>query len=193
MKGEALPADLVYLLEKPADEDVARLAKKYGEGRRRIVTWDQREVDYRREMEDPLCFGEVVLLVQDDEGRLAVVRGKGSPPDAFDLPTGIIEEGEGVEETAVREGYEETGSHVRIENLVAIYRVRVHFARERLERWFFVLRCTATSPSSGPVDATEIEEVRFVRLPEEGPERWTREEWWGGNWRNRILQDGGLL
>lgn len=183
----------MYFLEKPAEEEVARLIHTYGEGRQRVVTWDQREVDYRREMEDPVCFGEVVLLVHDDKGRIAVVRGKGSPRDAFDLPTGIIEEDEGVEDAAVREGYEETGSHIRVEELTAVYRVQVRFARWDVERWFFILRCSARSPKGGPKDTKEIEEVRFVRLPEEAPERWKQEEWWGGNWREQILKDSGLL
>lgn len=183
----------MYFLEKPAEEDVARLIHKYGEGRQRIVTWDQREVDYRREMEDPLCFGEVVLLVHDEGGRLAVVREQGSPPEAFDLPTGVIQEGERVEDAALREGYEETGSHIRVEELTAVYRVQVRFATWDVERWFFILRCSAKSPSSGPKDTKEIEDVRFVRLPEQAPERWKEEEWWGGTWREQILKDASLL
>ncbi|MFQ5919678.1 MAG: NUDIX hydrolase [Thermoplasmata archaeon] len=185
--------DRMYFTEKPAKKDIDQLVSKYRNALERIVTWDRREVDFRREMEDPPCFGEVILLITDDEERLALVRGRGSPPGAFDLPTGIIEEGEGVEATALREGYEESGNKIQIEALTAIYRVQVRFAKWDVERWFFSLRCSAQSPSDGPKDTEEIEEVRFVRLPEEAPAFWGQEEWWGSNWREEILRDASFL
>ena len=183
----------VFDVERPDDDEVARLLRKYSQARRRIVVWDQRSVDFRREMKDPPCFGEVVLLVLDESTRLALVRKRGSSPDAFDLPTGIISKGEGVEEAALREAHEETGRQVRVEYLVGVYQVRVSWEKWNLERWFFALRCTAVSERATPLDTEEIADVKFVQLPDEMPAWWPRDEWWGGGWRQQILKDGGLL
>jgi len=178
----------VYFVEKPSDEKIERLEEKYGKAKRRIVTWDRREVDFRREMEDPLCFGEVVLLIEDREGRLAIVRKRGSSANAWDTPTGIIEEGEGVEEASLREGYEETGRKVRVERLAAIHQLRVHWKAWDVERWFFVLRCRALSDSGTPEDTAEIEEVKWVRVVEELP------KWWADSqWHQDILADSEFL
>lgn len=184
---------LVYEAEKPSEREIERLSQKYGRIRPKIVQWDQTDVDFRQDMENPRCHGEVVLLIHDAGGRLAVVRGKGSAPGAFDLPTGIIEEGERVEEVARREALEETGAEVRVDDLVAIYRVRVRWKAWNLERWFFVLRCLALSDVGPPRDTKEIEEAKFIRPREELPASWSRNEWWGGVWRRRILEDSGFL
>lgn len=144
-------------------------------------------------MEEPRCFGEVVLLIHDQAGRLAVVRARRSSLDVFDLPTGIIEEGENIEEAAMREAREETGREVRLVDLVAMYQVRVRWKAWDLERWFFVFQCLALSESGTPRDTEEIEEVKFVRVSDEMPESWSRNEWWGGGWRRQILKDGGFL
>lgn len=180
-------------VERPSEEEVDRLEAKFGPISRYHAEWDQQDVDFRREMEDPPSFGEVIPLVLDEAGRLAIVRKRGHDPVAFDIPTGIIEEGEGVEEVAKREALEETGCEVRVADLLAIYQVRVRWQVEHHERWFFALRCPALAVGEGPLDTQEIEEVKFVRLPEEMPEWWPRSEWWGGRWREQVLKDGGLL
>ena len=133
-------------------------------------------MDFRREIEDTPCFGEIVLLIENAEGRLAVVRGRGASPGAFDLPTGVIEEAENVEEVALREALEETGRRVRLRNLVGIYRVRIRWRAWNLERWFVAFRCLALSETGTPQDIEEIEEVKFVRIPEEIPGWWSGQE-----------------
>ncbi len=178
----------MFFVEKPSEEEVDRVEGKFGKAKRRIVTWDRRTVDYRREMEDPRCFGEVVLLIADDAGRLAVVRKRGSPEDDWDIPTGIIKAGETVEAASLREGLEETGRTIRIDALCAVHQVRVHFKEWDVERWFFILRCTALAPAGSPRDTEEIEAVKFIHVPEEVPSGWA-----GSEWHQNILGDGGLL
>lgn len=178
----------MYFLEKPSEEEVKRLERTHGPAKRRVVTWDRRTVDFRREMEDPPCFGEVVLLIMDDPGRLAVVRKRGSPADDWDIPTGIIEEDETVDAAALREGLEETGRTIRIDALCAIHQVKVHFKEWDVERWFFILRCTAVAPAGNPRDTVEIEAVKFIHVPSEMPSGWV-----GSEWHQDILTDGGLL
>ncbi len=186
-KGSVI-SERVFFVEKPSEEEVDRVEGKFGKAKRRIVTWDRRTVDYRREMEDPLCFGEVVLLIEDSDERLAIVRKRGSSANAWDTPTGIIEDGEGVEEASLREGYEETGRQIRVEKLAAIHQVRVHWKAWDVERWFFILKCTALSDVGTPEDTTEIEEVKWVRVPEELPKSWADSQW-----HRDVLGDGGLI
>jgi len=46
---------------------------------------------------------------------LAAVRPRGKPEGVWALPKGLIDEGESPAETALREGYEETGIRARLE------------------------------------------------------------------------------
>ena len=84
----------VVRLERPPDAEVDRLLRKYGRIRRRVVDWNWPERD---EPEEPPCDGEVVPLVRDEEGRLAVVRHREGAQE-FVLPTGRIQPGEGIVE-----------------------------------------------------------------------------------------------
>lgn len=57
-----------------------------------------------------------VVLVRRMRGRhwVAAVRPRGRAPGTWTLPKGIVDAGESPAETAVREGYEETGVHARL-------------------------------------------------------------------------------
>lgn len=173
-------------VEKPPDEELNRLLENYGRLRTRIVDMDFRHIDEKRDY--PPCFGEVVLLIHDSEGRLATVRKRGSPDGAYGLPMGRISEAESVEEAAVREAFEETGRAVKVEEVVALHRVRYKFMRWNLERWTFILLCRPLTDEGAPQDTEEIEEVKFVRLPDEIPLGWVRTPWY--LW---VLKDAELL
>lgn len=57
-----------------------------------------------------------VVLVRRMRGRtwFAAVRPRGKPEGTWALPKGLIDRGEGAAETALREGYEETGVRGRL-------------------------------------------------------------------------------
>jgi ADP-ribose pyrophosphatase YjhB (NUDIX family) len=58
-----------------------------------------------------------VVLVRRMQGRwwLAAVRPGGKPEGVWALPKGLVDPGESASETALREGFEETGIHSRLE------------------------------------------------------------------------------
>lgn len=165
-----------------------RLLRTYGRLKRRVVDWDLRQEDEAPYRE--ACDGEVVILLLDEEGRLAIVRARGDPEERYILPMGRVEVGETIEEAAIREALEETGKRVRVEGVLALHRVRMHFRGWELERWYFVVRCLLVEDRGGPQDTREIEESRFVRLPGEMPLWWAQSE---NNWFLSVLKDGEVL
>ncbi len=175
-----------FVVEKPPEEELDRVLEKYRRIRRRVVDWDWRDFDESTDY--PPCFGEVVLLILDGEGRLAVVRKRGSPEDRYMLPMGRINEGEGVEEAAEREALEETGLVVRVDDVSALHRARIRFKRWNLERWYFIVQCSIRDDGGSPPDRAEIEEVMFVGIPSEIPVWWVRAQWF--LW---VLKDAGLI
>ncbi len=64
--------------------------------------------------------GVGVLVVK--EGQILLVRRKMAPEiGKWSVPAGYLDHGEEPQATAVREAYEETGLHVEIERLIAVY------------------------------------------------------------------------
>ena len=61
-------------------------------------------------------FSAGVVLVRRMRGRwwLAAVRPRGKREGIWVLPKGLVDEGESPADTALREGYEETGVHARL-------------------------------------------------------------------------------
>ncbi|MFQ5837321.1 MAG: NUDIX domain-containing protein [Thermoplasmata archaeon] len=172
-------------VEKPPEEELHQLLQKYGRVKRRIVDWDLRKLDQKRDY--PPCFGEVVLLIFDEENRIALVRKRGSPRDIFTFPQGRIDAGEGVEKAAAREAKEETGMDVKVEALAAMHIVNICFKSWDLERWHFIVVCRALSAPASPEDREEIAEVKFAELPPQIPSDWPLSEWYF--W---VLKDAGL-
>jgi 8-oxo-dGTP pyrophosphatase MutT (NUDIX family) len=62
-------------------------------------------------------FSAGVVLVRRMQGRwwLAAVRPQGKRPGTWALPKGLVDPGEKPAETALREGFEETGVHGRLD------------------------------------------------------------------------------
>lgn len=63
------------------------------------------------------------VLVTDEKGRVLMGKRK-YPPQAggWTLPAGFMESGEGPDECAIREAYEETGLRVKLNGLLNIYK-----------------------------------------------------------------------
>lgn len=64
----------------------------------------------------------------EDEGRVVLVR-RGIEPRAgyWALPSGFAECGETIEETAIRECWEETGLRIELDDLLGVYSVNSNF------------------------------------------------------------------
>ena len=61
-----------------------------------------------------------VLLLDEDEKNILLVKNKGEGPSYYTLPGGAVEKGETLEEAAVREVKEETGLEVQIDGVFTI-------------------------------------------------------------------------
>lgn len=61
-----------------------------------------------------------VDVIVEMEGGIVLVQ-RNNPPPGWALPGGFVEEGERVEEAAVREALEETGLQVRLTDLLYVY------------------------------------------------------------------------
>ncbi len=62
----------------------------------------------------------------------AAVRPRGKPEGVWALPKGLIDEGESAAETALREGYEETGVRARLEKKLGDVRYVYTWQGERV-------------------------------------------------------------
>ena len=64
-----------------------------------------------------------VGVILEQEGSVVLVRRRFEPrAGLWSLPAGFMEYGEGPEDTAVREAFEETGLHIEVESLHGAYR-----------------------------------------------------------------------
>jgi len=79
-------------------------------------------------------FSAGLVLVRRMRGAywLAAVRPQGKPEGVWALPKGLIDEGEGPAETALREGFEETGVQARLETKLGDVRYVYTWQGERV-------------------------------------------------------------
>jgi 8-oxo-dGTP pyrophosphatase MutT (NUDIX family) len=89
-----------------------------------IPLWQRRASGHRRPSE-PLCYkpaverefsaGGVVVRRLRGGWHVAAIRPQGRGATTWALPKGLVDPGESPAETAVREAYEETGLHARLD------------------------------------------------------------------------------
>lgn len=107
-----------------------------------------------------------VSLVILDGDRLAVIRKKGYPPEAFRIPSGGVHPEESFVDGATREAFEETGLSIRLED----YLLQIHatfVCDDRLERWTtHVMLARSNGGSLAPRDQAEIESARWTTWSE---------------------------
>jgi 8-oxo-dGTP diphosphatase len=116
--------------------------------------------------------GGVVVRRMAGRWWVAVVRPRRDPGqrDVWALPKGLIDGGERAPETAVREAYEETGVHVRLEQKLGD--VRYVYSRRGGKRVFKVVSFFLLHATGGRIGAlppgmeVEIAEARWLPLAE---------------------------
>ncbi|MGH9321171.1 MAG: NUDIX hydrolase [Vicinamibacteria bacterium] len=122
---------------------------------------------------------DVTLVIQDGK-KLAVIRRKGFPPDAYRFPSGGIHPEESFLDGAAREALEDTGLSVRIEG----YLLQIHatfVCESRQAKWTtHVMLARAVSGTLAPRDAGETEAARWIEWDELLSDV------------NRCLRDSGL-
>ncbi|BAC13197.1 hypothetical conserved protein [Oceanobacillus iheyensis HTE831] len=77
-----------------------------------------------------------VLLYDSDEENILMVKNKGSQSSYYTLPGGAVENGETLEDTAIREVKEETGLNVELDGVFAVSEA---FFEERGHQQYFLL------------------------------------------------------
>lgn len=170
-------------LERPPEEEMNRLLERYGRIKKRLMDWDLSHMDPEDEVPG---HGEVVLLIFDEKGRLAVLQQPPGSEVSSTLPQGRIRLGERVEEAAERVGQERTGFAVTPQEVAALHQMRIRFRSWELERWYFIVTCRRDETLDE--GKAEGREVRFIELPQEVPPEWARSQWY--LW---ILKDVGLV
>jgi 8-oxo-dGTP diphosphatase len=69
----------------------------------------------------PLIAVDLIIELVDQPGRPIVLIERRNPPPGWALPGGFVDEGETLEQTAVREALEETGLKVKLKALLGCY------------------------------------------------------------------------
>jgi len=96
----------------------------------------------------------VDIIIEHPDGIVLIERK--APPPGWALPGGFIENGETVEEAAVREAKEETGLNVSL-----IRQFHVYSDPKRDPRGHTVSTVFIASASGKPIAASDAKEVRF--------------------------------
>ena len=114
-------------------------------------------------------FSAGVVLVRQMQGRtwFAGVRPQGKKEGIWALPKGLIDTGEKPAETALREGYEETGVHGELERKLGDVRYVYTWEGERVLKIvsFFLARAKAGRIGALPPGMErEVAEARWLPL-----------------------------
>lgn len=105
------------------------------------------------------------------QGKLwfAAVRPRGKPEGTWALPKGLIDTGESPAETAVREGYEETGVHGRLVSKLGDTRYVYTWKGERVFKVVSFFLASANRGRIGELPAgmeLEVADARWLPLAE---------------------------
>jgi 8-oxo-dGTP pyrophosphatase MutT (NUDIX family) len=113
--------------------------------------------------------GVVLVRSMQREPWFAAVRPQGKREGTWVLPKGLVDAGEKPEETAVREGHEETGVHGRLVTKLGDVRYVYTWRGERVFKVVSFYLATARRGRIGalpPGMEREIAEARWFRLAE---------------------------
>ena len=112
-----------------------------------------------------------MVLVRRMRGRwwLAAVRPQGKREGTWALPKGLVDEGEKTAETAVREGFEETGVHGRLDAKLGDVRYVYTWEGERVFKvvsFFLAYARCGRIGNLPPGMEVEVAEARWLRVEE---------------------------
>jgi 8-oxo-dGTP pyrophosphatase MutT (NUDIX family) len=116
-------------------------------------------------------FSAGLVLVRRMQGRwwLAAVRPQGKPAGTWALPKGLVDRRETPAETALREGFEETGLHGRIDMKLGDTRYVYTWKGERVFKVVSFFLARARSGRIGAIPPgmeIEVAEARWLPLAE---------------------------
>lgn len=148
-------------------ETILALEKKYGAPQVLTLAYEmtESELDMVARSQKHGRAHDVTLFIIID-GLVVVIRKPMYPPGAYRAPSGGVEPGEPFEAGALREGYEETGLSIALEEYVV--RAQVKFAHKtRVIDWTsHVFTAGKIGGELQPIDTHEIVEARLVTARE---------------------------
>lgn len=106
----------------------------------------------------------VDMIIHDPQRGVVLVR-RGTPPFGHALPGGFVEEGETVEQAAVREALEETGLRIRLKGLLGVYSDPRRDPRRHTISTVFTAAADNPEDIAGGDDAAEARFYPLDRLP----------------------------
>jgi 8-oxo-dGTP pyrophosphatase MutT (NUDIX family) len=114
-------------------------------------------------------FSAGLVLIRRMQGRswLAAVRPQGKPEGTWALPKGLVDSGEKPAETALREGFEETGIRGRLDSKLGDVRYVYTWQGERVFKVVSFFLAHATGGRIGelpPGMEREVAEARWLPL-----------------------------
>jgi 8-oxo-dGTP pyrophosphatase MutT (NUDIX family) len=146
-----------------SEEIILDLEKKYGVPEVHDLAYEMSESEFdmvARSQKHGRAHDVTLFIIID--GHVVVIRKPMYPSGAYRAPSGGVEPGEPFEEGALREGYEETGLLIALEEYVV--RAQVKFTRQtRVIDWTsHVFTARKIAGELQPVDTHEIVEARLV-------------------------------
>lgn len=115
-----------------------------------------------RPLTPPIAADTVIELGGASDGPIVLIERR-NPPHGWALPGGFMDEGETIEQAAVREAFEETGLEVELETLLGVYSRPDRDPRGQTVSVVFVAR--ATGSPRGQDDALTARAFRLRELP----------------------------
>lgn len=174
-------------LERPSQETLEQLSRKYGKLKLRTVDVDIRPAP--APMTPLIPHGYVILVAHHEERGIAVVRHADTPGGIFSFPMRPMRGKETVEEVGRRVGREELGLEVAIDKVPALHIGRFQFKDQEVERWHFVAVGRVKS-ALGDVPLEPGTEVTFAEDPMSLP-HWKESDWYYWILRDAELHGGG--
>ncbi|MDZ7751906.1 MAG: NUDIX hydrolase [Gammaproteobacteria bacterium] len=111
----------------------------------------------------PPIAADTIIELGDASERSIVLIERRNPPHGWALPGGFMDEGETIEQAAVREAREETGLRVELDALLGVYSRPDRDPRGQTVSVVFVARATGTP--RGQDDALRARAFRLQELP----------------------------
>ncbi len=111
----------------------------------------------------PPVAADTIIELGNGPDRPIVLIERRNPPPGWALPGGFMDEGETIEQAAVREAFEETGLEVELDTLLGIYSRPDRDPRGQTVSVVFVARATGTP--RGQDDALRARIFRLRELP----------------------------